>query len=1001
MNMCHYFAQIGKHASTTVLLLLLYSRGTAAAQSGLTISSTSISGSTLLLRGSGGISNAVYYVLASTNLALSPGALWNRIATNVFAADGKFTNSIPIDPTLPQDFLLIATTTPTQVPGLVAAYSFDEGTGTMLRDSSGNGNNGTIHGATWTAFGQYGSALIFDGASSVVTINDSVSLHLTNGVTLEAWVNPSSVTSSWQDLVYKGNDNYFLEATSTTGGAPAGGGIFGGADVAAFGPNLTVNTWTHEAMTYDGATLRLYVNGVQVSSLAQTGNIQVSTNPLQIGGDNIFGQFFQGSIDEVRVYHLPLTAAQIQADMNTPVGNIPTAPGNLTATPLLSGTQVILNWTASTGNLGLSGYLVERQGPGSTNFVQIGTTTGTSYSDAGLTANTNYHYRVRATDGAGDRGPYSNAAPVYTGLAISPRVAVLTFTRTQQFTTNFSNASIIWSVDGVAGGSASSGTITASGLYSPPTAVGTHTITATLSDHTQSANATVYVKDYPGTFTFHNDNFRSGQNLNETVLAPANVNSTNFGKLFSYTLDGMTFASPLYVADVNVPGQGNHNLVFVATEHDSVYAFDADGLSSTSIWQVSFINLAGGVTPVPADDTGETGDIPNEIGITGTPFIDAASGTLYVVAATKEVSGNTINYVQRLHALNIATGAEKFGGPVVIDASVPGTGEGSQGGQVPFDSLRENQRTALLLANGVVYFGFSSHGDHPPYHGWIMGYNATNLQQVMAFNDTPNASEGGIWMNGDGPAMDSTSNLFFITGEGDFDANTGGTDYGDCFLKLSPAGAVLDYFAPQVQNSLNISNLDLGSGGVLLLPDQSGAHPHEMVSAGKNGTIYLVDRDNMGHYHSNSDQIVQSLVNIFPNNSGEEGGNFSSPIYFNGAVYFAPVQGSIQAFHLSSGLLSTTPTSQTSEIYGGRGGTMAVSANGNTNGILWTLEKFGGRGVLHAYNPANLGNELYNSSQAGPQDAMDVWLKFTVPVVANGKVFVTSVNQLTVYGLLP
>jgi len=506
---------------------------------------------------------------------------------------------------------------------------------------------------------------------------------------------------------------------------------------------------------------------------------------------------------------------------------------------------------------------------------------------------------------------------------------------------------------------------------------------------------------YAGTYTYHNDNFRTGQNLNETVLSPASVNSSTFGKLFTYPLDGLTFASPLYVANVAIPSNGFHNVVFVVTEHDSIYAFDADGLTNSPLWQVSFLNPAGGVTTVPAVDTGETGDIPNEIGITGTPVIDPASGTLYVVAKTKEISGSTTSYVQRLHALDIATGTEKFGGPVVIQGNVPGTGVGSVGGQVPFIPLRENQRTGLLLANGVVYFGFSSHGDNEPFYGWVMGYTATNIQQqVLIYNDAPNAAEAGIWMNGDGLACDSTGNVYFISGNGTLTANIGGSDYGDSFVKINPAGAVLDYFCPSVQNTLNAGDLDLGSGGVLLLPDQSGAHPHEMVSAGKNGTIYLVDRDNMGNYHTNSDQIVESVVNIFPNNLGNEGGNFCSPVYFNGNVYFSPVQGSVQAFQLSNGLLSTNPISSSSEQYGGRGGTMAISANASSNGILWALQSTGtiSPGVLHAYDATNLGNELYNSSQAGTRDTLDAWFKFTLPLVANGKVYVVTESTLSVFG---
>jgi len=273
----------------------------------------------------------------------------------------------------------------------------------------------------------------------------------------------------------------------------------------------------------------------------------------------------------------------------------------------------------------------------------------------------------------------------------------------------------------------------------------------------------------------------------------------------------------------------------------------------------------------------------------------------------------------------------------------------------------------------------------------------------MVYCTTPNAADGGVWMNGDGVATDSTGSLYFISGDGTFDANTGGSDYGDSFIKLSTGGAVKDYFAPSNAATLFSQDFDLGSGGVLLLPDQSGAHPHEMVSAGKGGTVYLVDRDHMGGFNSSTDQIVQELVNIFPNNLGIEGGNFSSPVYWHGNVYFAPVGGPVQAFSLTNGLLSTSPTSQTSVTYNGRGGTMSISANGASNGILWTLQTGGSGvpGILHAYDATNLSKELYNSNQAGTRDALDEWDKFTVPVVANGQVFVTSSSQLTIYGLLP
>ena len=668
-----------------------------------------------------------------------------------------------------------------------------------------------------------------------------------------------------------------------------------------------------------------------------------------------------------------------------------------------------MNWTTSTGDLGVAGYLVERsEGAGNTDFVQIGATSSTNYNDTDLIANTNYNYRVRATDSLGDLGPYSQVVRVYTGLSISPRVAVLTPTQTQQFSAFGSN--LTWSVDGVVGGSTASGTITAAGLYSPPSSAGTHLVSVTNSDLSELADVTVYVTTNPGVFTFHNDNFRTGENTNETVLSPANVNSASFGKLFSYTLDGMTFASPLYVAGVTIPGEGTHNVVYVATEHDSVYAFDADGLTNDPLWQVSFINPTAGVTTVPSADSDPGEDIPNEVGITSTPVIDPVSGTLYVVAATKEVSGST-TYVQRLHALDITTGTEKFGAPVVIQATVAGTGPGSSGGHVPFDPLHENQRGALLLADGMVCFVFGSHGDVEPYYGWLLGYTPTNVQhQVLVYNTAPNAGKAGIWMNGDGPAVDASGILYFITADGLFDASSGGTDYGDSFIKLSSAGAVLDYFTPMVQADLYASNLDLGAGGVLLLPDQSGPHTHEVVSASKNATIYLVDRDNMGHYHSNTDQIVQSLVNIFPSSPINDSGNFGSPVYFNGSVYFCAVSDNVKAFQLTNGLLSTSPTSQSAASFSYPGAMLSASGNGNSNGILWAVQRNGLTTpcTLHAYDAGNLANELYNSDQAGSRDSAGADAKWAIPLVVNGKVyvatqnqFVATMNQLTVYGLLP
>jgi hypothetical protein len=498
-------------------------------------------------------------------------------------------------------------------------------------------------------------------------------------------------------------------------------------------------------------------------------------------------------------------------------------------------------------------------------------------------------------------------------------------------------------------------------------------------------------------FTFHNDNLRTGVNGSETVLTPSNVNQSQFGKLFSYPIDGWAFASPLYVANVNIPNQGFHNVVYLATEHDSVYAFDADGLSTTPLWQVSF--LGPGVTTMPCTDVGECGDIPNEIGITGTPAIDQATGTLYVVAKTKQGSGN---YVQKLHALDITTGAEKFGGPVVISASVPGNGDGSVSGTLTFDPFKENQRPGLLLTNGVLYMAFASHGDQPTWHGWVLGYNATTLQRTVAWSVSPDGYGGGIWQSGSGLATDASGNIFFTTGNGDFNANTGGRDYGDSVIKLSPSGVVTDYFTPHDQGVMEQQNLELSSAGPVLLIDQPGPQPHRLVTAAKTGTIYVVNRDNMGHFQTGNDnQIIQSLPGILPH-GGQEEGNYSAPAYFNGNIYYGAVRDNLKIFRFTNGVLSSTPVSQSAVTYPNRGASFAVSANNTSNGILWAVQdNTPSAGVLRAYDANNVATELYNTTQAGTRDALGFATKFSIPLVVNGKVFVVSSTQVVAYGLLP
>jgi hypothetical protein len=861
-------------------------------------------------------------------------------------------------------------------------------------------------------------------------------------MTWEAWVLPSLDPPDDGQILALADDTsgWQLKTTPDTGQRTFGIAVSsnGQSMVQQYGKTtVALNTWYHVAGVYDAATpaLHIYVNGVLddgtlVGSVPR--GLAIPATPNASIGRRDSGFYFGGTIDEVRMYDRALSQSEIQADMRTPVSGS-SAVATLSVAHLDFGNQVVSNSSnpqsvtlTNTGTTSLSLGGVSVTGPNAGSYSQTNTCglsvapgascaisvrflptgTGAQIASVSIADNAADSPQIIVLTGAG-----------VTGLAISPRAASLNAVLTQQFSANESG--VTWSVDGVAGGNTTTGTITSSGLYSPPVpaSVGTHTISATTGG--QTATALAYIESWQGTFTRDINTLRTGLNASEIALTPNNVNASQFGKLFTYSIDGTADASPLYVPNVNVHGLGAHNVVFVATEHGSVYAFDADGRQTAPLWQVSFINPSNGITTVPPNDTGECCDISPEIGITGSPVIDPSSGTLYVVVKTKEVVGGNANYYHRLHALDITSGAEKFGGPVVIQGSVPGTGDGSNGGQVPFISLRENQRPALLLSNGVVYVAFGSHGDNRPYHGWMMGYNASTLQQTMVYCSTPNdpggqadggGSGGGIWQSGDGMATDAAGNIFLVTGNGLFDADSGGSDYGDSLLKLNPLGALLDFFTPHDQQYMNDNDIDLGSGGVLLLPDQPGPHPHLAITAGKNGTIYLVDRDNMGKYNATSDnQIVQSIVNIFPHGDLTTG-NFKAPVYWNGNVYFSADKDNLKAFSLTNGKLSTTPTSISALQPSYPGATLAVSANGTNNAIVWALQRVDldpngvgvrGPGSLHAFDATNLGTELYNSNQSGSRDTLDYTAKWSSPLVANGKVYVASLSQLTVYGLLP
>jgi hypothetical protein len=609
-------------------------------------------------------------------------------------------------------------------------------------------------------------------------------------------------------------------------------------------------------------------------------------------------------------------------------------------------------------------------------------------------------------------------------VSVSPKRGSATLNQvlalTATVTSDVGSAGVRWSV--TAGG-ALTGQSTSAASFSAAIA-GVYTITATsVADGTKTATATIGVADLTGVTTYLNDITRSGQNLKEYALTTTSgatqVNSTNFGKLFSCPVDAAVYAQPLWVANLSISGV-IHNVVFVATQHDTVYAFDADANPCKTLWTASLLDLAHGGSGTPPFDTwvssadaGGCGDLTPDIGIVGTPVIDLFSNTMYVVSKTK--TGTTFH--QRIHALDITTGTERVSPPTEISATVPGTGSGSSGGNLAFDALRHNQRPALLLVNGHVIISWASHCDIGPYHGWIMSYNSTSLLQEAVLNLSPDGINAGIWMSGSGPAADGSGNIYFATGNGTFDVTNGSAptdDYGDSILKLGPPSGttfpILSYFrsfrAPPSPDSS--ADSDQGSGGLLLLPTNN------LVQSGKDGNIYVADRTSLGGFSTSSNSLLhQEIPGALP------GGMWGSPTYWNGNLYFGAGRNPLAntdplrafSFDTSTGMLSTTPTSDTSstKLFGFPGPTAPISSSGTTNGVVWALDNENyctaqshgcGPAVLHAYDATNLSTELWKSSGVAADNAGNA-VKFTVPTVANGKVYIGTQTELSVYGLKP
>ncbi len=491
--------------------------------------------------------------------------------------------------------------------------------------------------------------------------------------------------------------------------------------------------------------------------------------------------------------------------------------------------------------------------------------------------------------------------------------------------------------------------------------------------------------------TQHNDNLRTGANLSEFVLTTSNVNTGQFGKLFSRGVDGQMYAQPLYVQGLTISNK-TRNVVYVCTEHNSVYAFDADDpAASNALWQANF------GPSVPSADVNNCGDLTPEIGVTATPVIDLAGGIIYVAAKSKV----STNYFHKLHALDLLTGQEKFGGPVVVQGFVLGSGAGSIGGTNTFDALHHHNRPGLLLLSNVVYLAYASHCDWTPYHGWLFGYNATNLQRTCIFNATPDGSDGGIWHCGMGAAADENGDIYVTTGNGTFDKNTGGRDFGDTFLKLTPSNGtvnVTSWFTPHDQATLSAQDLDLGSGGPVLMPSTN-----LFVGLGKTGKMYVLKRDNLGGFvNFTSDTNIVQEFNATTNTNciGQ------NPVYWNGPtnqfLFMWCGSAVVKAYKFTGANFQTTPLATGTVSQGNRCGGTSLSANGNLqgSGVVWGTHD-GSGGTVRAYEAVNVAHELWNSQQNAARDALGNYVKFCAPTIANGKVYVaTSANKLVAYGLL-
>ncbi|HEV1996289.1 MAG TPA: IPT/TIG domain-containing protein [Candidatus Acidoferrum sp.] len=825
--------------------------------------------------------------------------------------------------------------------------------------------------------------------------------------------------------------------------------IFGGPNTVTVSDTIAGSTLRFAILEYSGVAS---FNSLDTTAVAQGGSSSPNSGPATttMGGELLLGEIMTANSTALSAGAGFKVEEAVPASPSTKLmveDQIQSVPGSVSATASLGGS---FSWGAA-----LAAFKPSGAASGGPNISGISPATGMVTTPVTITGSNfgSSQGLSTATFGGQPAGPASAWSPTsitvnvpqgaVTGsvvvtvagipsnavsftvnilaVTLTPTRAAIQISQTQQFTGSVlydpQNLGLNWYVDTVLGGNTTVGTIDTSGLFSPGTQLGSHTVTAmSVSDATKSASATIAVTDFPGMFTYHNDNSRTGQSFSEYALTPADVNTATFGKLFSCGVDGAVYAQPLWVPNLTIGG-AKHNVVFVATAHDSLYAFDADTSPCVTLWQVNLIDALHGGTlgevTVPSATTGNlvgggNGDINPEVGVIGTPVIDPATNTLYVVS--KSVITSIPSFFQRLHAIDLLTGSEKFGGPANISSaiSVPGTGSGSSSGRVAFDPRNENQRAGLALANGNVYISWASHEDHSPWHGWVISFNATSLAFASAFCATPNGNGGGIWMGGGAPAVDSGNNLYVITGNGNWD---GVSNFGDSILRLDSALSLSStaWFTPSDQSSLNSADQDLGSGGAAVLFDlPSAAVPHLMIGGGKQGSgqlgeLYLLNRDSLGGMTSTDTQpqIVQKFA------VGKR--LFATSTFWNNNLYIAGSSGQLNQYSFNPATEQFTLAQQSSSSFSFPGATAAVSASGNTNGIVWVMNNGSycapascGATILHAYDATNISVELWNSTQdATGKDKAGNAVKFTVPTVANGKVYIGTRTEIDVYGLKP